>query len=85
MLSAVGGLLFGVAWGILLVLVIATASAFVPFYVARRLGRDWVASKLEGKKLEEIYQARHHPRLILTGLFGDRCHRSHISDFCVSV
>ena len=55
-LSAVGGLLFGVAWGTLLVLVIATASAFVPFYMARRLGRDWVASKLEGKKLEAIYQ-----------------------------
>lgn len=55
-LTAVGGLLFGVVWGTLLVLVVATASAFVPFYLARRLGRDWVESKLEGKKLAEIYQ-----------------------------
>lgn len=55
-LSATGGLLFGLVWGTLLVLVIATFSAFVPFYMARRLGREWVESKLEGKKLDEIYQ-----------------------------
>ena len=55
-LSAVGGLLFGIVWGTVLVLVIATTSAFVPFYMARRLGRDWVESKLEGKRLDEIYQ-----------------------------
>lgn len=55
-LSAVGGLLFGIVWGTCLVLIVATGSAFVPFYMARRLGRDWVESKLEGKKLDEIYQ-----------------------------
>jgi uncharacterized membrane protein YdjX (TVP38/TMEM64 family) len=55
-LSAVGGLLFGLVWGTCLVLIVATGSAFVPFYMARRLGRDWVESKLEGKKLDEIYQ-----------------------------
>jgi uncharacterized membrane protein YdjX (TVP38/TMEM64 family) len=55
-LTAAGGLLFGVVWGTLLVLVIATTSAFVPFFMARRLGRDWVESKLEGKKLDDIYQ-----------------------------
>jgi uncharacterized membrane protein YdjX (TVP38/TMEM64 family) len=55
-LSAVGGLLFGIVWGTVLVLIIATTSAFVPFYMARRLGRDWVESKLEGKRLDEIYQ-----------------------------
>jgi uncharacterized membrane protein YdjX (TVP38/TMEM64 family) len=55
-ISAVGGLLFGIVWGTLLVLVVATISAFVPFYLARRLGRDWVESKLEGKRLDEIYQ-----------------------------
>jgi uncharacterized membrane protein YdjX (TVP38/TMEM64 family) len=55
-LSAVGGLLFGVVWGTILVMVIATASAFVPFTMSRRLGRDWVESKLEGQKLDEIYQ-----------------------------
>ncbi len=54
-LSAVGGLLFGTLWGTVVVLGIATASAFVPFYMARQLGRDWVESKLEGKKLDEIY------------------------------
>lgn len=55
-LSAVGGLLFGIVWGTCLVLIVATGSAFVPFYMARRLGRDWVESKLEGKKLDKIYQ-----------------------------
>jgi uncharacterized membrane protein YdjX (TVP38/TMEM64 family) len=55
-ISAVGGLLFGLVWGTLLVLVVATASAFVPFYLSRQLGREWVESKLEGKRLEEIYQ-----------------------------
>ena len=55
-ISAVGGLLFGTLWGTLLVLVVATASAFVPFTLARRLGREWVESKLQGKKLGEIYQ-----------------------------
>ncbi|MDY6874814.1 MAG: TVP38/TMEM64 family protein [Chloroflexota bacterium] len=55
-LSAVGGLLFGIVWGTCLVLIVATGSAFVPFYMARRLGRDWVESKLEGKRLDEIYQ-----------------------------
>jgi uncharacterized membrane protein YdjX (TVP38/TMEM64 family) len=55
-ISAVGGLLFGIVGGTLLVLVVATASAFVPFYLARQLGREWVESKLEGKRLDEIYQ-----------------------------
>jgi uncharacterized membrane protein YdjX (TVP38/TMEM64 family) len=55
-LSAVGGLLFGVVWGTVLVMVVATGSAFVPFYMARQLGREWVESKLEGKRLDEIYQ-----------------------------
>jgi len=56
LLSAVGGLLFGTLWGTLLVLVVATASAFVPFSMSRQLGRDWVESKLEGKRLEDIYR-----------------------------
>ena len=55
-ISAVGGLLFGIIWGTLLVLVVATASAFVPFYLSRQLGREWVEGKLKGKRLEEIYQ-----------------------------
>jgi len=55
-LSAVGGLLFGAGLGTLYTLVIATASAFVPFVMARRLGREWVESRLKGKKLDDIYQ-----------------------------
>jgi uncharacterized membrane protein YdjX (TVP38/TMEM64 family) len=55
-ISAVGGLLFGIIGGTLLVLVVATASAFIPFYLARQLGREWVEGKLKGKKLDEIYR-----------------------------
>lgn len=55
-LSAVGGLLFGTFWGTVLVLVIASGSALVPFMMARHFGREWVESKLKGKKLEEIYE-----------------------------
>lgn len=54
-LSAAGGLLFGTLWGTLLVMGVATTSAFVPFYLARRLGREWVEGKLKGKRLEELY------------------------------
>jgi len=55
-LSAAGGLLFGTLWGTLLVIGVATFSACIPFYMARTLGRDWVESKIEGKKLERVYQ-----------------------------
>jgi uncharacterized membrane protein YdjX (TVP38/TMEM64 family) len=55
-ISAVGGLLFGIVRGTLLVLIVATASAFIPFYLARQLGRDWVESRLKGKRLDEVYR-----------------------------
>ena len=55
-LSPLGGLLFGTLRGTLLVIGIATTSSLVPFMLARHLGREWVESKVEGKKLEEIYQ-----------------------------
>jgi uncharacterized membrane protein YdjX (TVP38/TMEM64 family) len=55
-LSATGGLLFGTFWGMVMVLFVATLSSFVPFIMARQLGRDWVESKLEGKKLEDIFE-----------------------------
>jgi uncharacterized membrane protein YdjX (TVP38/TMEM64 family) len=55
-LSATAGLLFGTVLGALYAVVIATISSLVPFTISRRLGRDWVASKLKGKKLDEIYE-----------------------------
>jgi uncharacterized membrane protein YdjX (TVP38/TMEM64 family) len=55
-LSAAGGLLFGAGLGTLYTLVIATISALVPFTMARRLGREWVESKLKGKRLKAIYE-----------------------------
>jgi uncharacterized membrane protein YdjX (TVP38/TMEM64 family) len=55
-LSTVGGLLFGAILGTVYTVVIATVSAFVPFFLARRLGREWVESKLRGRRLDEIYQ-----------------------------
>ena len=54
--SAVGGLLFGAVRGTLTIIVVASISALVPFSLSRRLGRDWVESKLKGKKLDNIYQ-----------------------------
>jgi uncharacterized membrane protein YdjX (TVP38/TMEM64 family) len=54
--SAVGGLLFGAIRGTIYILFIATASALVPFSLARRLGQEWVEGKVKGKKLDEIYQ-----------------------------
>lgn len=55
-LSAAGGLLFGTLWGMLLVLGSATASALIPFYLARMLGREWVEQQVKGKKIEKFYQ-----------------------------
>ena len=55
-LSAAGGLLFGTLWGMLLVVGSATASALIPFYLARMLGREWVEQKVKGKKIEKFYQ-----------------------------
>jgi uncharacterized membrane protein YdjX (TVP38/TMEM64 family) len=55
-LSATGGLLFGAGLGTLYTIVIAAISALVPFVLARRLGREWVESKLKGKRLDEIYE-----------------------------
>jgi uncharacterized membrane protein YdjX (TVP38/TMEM64 family) len=55
-LSATAGLVFGVARGALYTVVIATLSALVPFFIARRLGREWVESKLKGKRFDELYE-----------------------------
>lgn len=55
-LSAVGGLLFGTLWGMLLVVGSATFSSTIPFYLARMLGREWVEKQVKGKKIEKFYQ-----------------------------
>jgi uncharacterized membrane protein YdjX (TVP38/TMEM64 family) len=47
----VGGLVFGVFWGEVLVLFGATAGGLVAFLAARYLARDWVTGKLAGTKL----------------------------------
>jgi uncharacterized membrane protein YdjX (TVP38/TMEM64 family) len=55
-LSATGGFLFGPFRGTVYAIALATVSALVPFSLARRMGRDWVESKLRGKKLGQVYQ-----------------------------
>lgn len=55
-LSATAGLVFGAVRGALYTIVIATISSLVPFTISRRLGREWVESKLKGNKLDEIYE-----------------------------
>jgi uncharacterized membrane protein YdjX (TVP38/TMEM64 family) len=55
LLSPVSGLLFGALWGFLLVILVATLSSLIPFGLSRLLGREWVASKLAGKKLGRFY------------------------------
>lgn len=55
-LSVTAGLVFGIVRGALYTVVIATLSALVPFTIARRLGREWVESKLKGKRFDEMYE-----------------------------
>ncbi len=55
-ISAVSGLLFGTLPGTLLAMVAATTSAFIPFYLARSLGRDWVEKRIKSEKLQEAYE-----------------------------
>ena len=56
LLSAVAGILFGTIPGTLYTIAIAALSALVPFTLARRLGREWVESKIKGRRLDEMYQ-----------------------------
>ena len=56
LLSAAGGLVFGPVLGTALVLAFATASSLVPFFLARRLGSEWVSSKLKGKNISNLYE-----------------------------
>ena len=55
-LSAAGGLVFGPVLGTALVLLFATGSSLIPFFLARRLGSEWVTSKLKGKNVSNLYE-----------------------------
>ena len=55
-LSATGGLLFGPMRGALVAILVAAVTSLVPFMISRRLGRDWVESKLKGTRLDDIYR-----------------------------
>ena len=55
-LAATGGLLFGPLLGTALAISSAALTSLVPFLIARRLGRDWVAAKLKGGRLDSLYQ-----------------------------
>jgi uncharacterized membrane protein YdjX (TVP38/TMEM64 family) len=53
-LSAASGLIFGPLLGSALVLIFATGSSLIPFFLARRLGSEWIAEKLKGKNIENM-------------------------------
>ena len=55
-LSTAGGLLFGPVYGTLYAAPVATVSALIPFTKARQLGREWVESKLEGQRVNQVYE-----------------------------
>lgn len=53
-LSATGGLLFGPWIGLLVAMLASIATSLIPFFIARRLGREWVQAKMKGGKLESF-------------------------------
>ncbi len=55
-LSATAGLLFGPMMGALLAILVAAVTSLVPFLISRRLGRDWVETRLKGTKIDDIYR-----------------------------
>ncbi len=55
-ISAVAGLLFGAIPGTLLAMAAATSSAFIPFYLSRSLGREWVEKRIKSDKLQDAYE-----------------------------
>jgi uncharacterized membrane protein YdjX (TVP38/TMEM64 family) len=55
-ISAAAGLLFGTFPGTLLAMFSATFSGFIPFYLSRSLGRDWVEKRLKKGQLQEAYK-----------------------------
>lgn len=52
--TVLGGLLFGPVWGSVYVMAGATIGAALAFLIARRMGREWVASAIKGGRFEEL-------------------------------
>ncbi len=55
-ISAAAGLLFGLLPGMLLAMFSAVVSSFIPFYLARSLGREWVEKRLKSGQLKATYE-----------------------------
>ena len=55
-ISAAAGLLFGAIPGTLLAMFSATLSGFIPFYLARSLGREWVEKRIKNEQLQSAYE-----------------------------
>ena len=53
-MAATGGLLFGVVRGAIFSIVAGTITSLVPFFIARKLGREWVEKRLENSKVAPI-------------------------------
>ena len=54
--SAGAGLLFGTLPGTLLAIFSATVSSFIPFYLSRSLGREWVEKRIKNEQLQAVYE-----------------------------
>ncbi|MCB2209539.1 TVP38/TMEM64 family protein [bacterium] len=54
-ISAAAGLLFGTFPGTLLAMFSATFSGFIPFFLSRSLGRDWVEKRIKSEQLQKAY------------------------------
>ncbi|MFP4346175.1 MAG: TVP38/TMEM64 family protein [Anaerolineales bacterium] len=56
-LTAAGGLLFGVWWGTTYTVLFGTVVALLPLGLARWLGRRWVIAQLDDTRLQSLYEA----------------------------
>lgn len=54
--SAGAGLLFGTLPGTLLAIFSSTVSSFIPFYLSRSLGREWVEKRIKNEQLQAAYE-----------------------------